>query len=273
MQFIFYLIQKHRNFLLFFVLELIALFLTIQYHSYRKSKFINSANNLSGGVYNSVTSFRSYLYLKEENTLLAQENGKLKNYILKNTPTHLEFKDSVDLGFNQKFQYAPAKIINNDFHKRNNYLTLNIGEKDNIRQDMAIVNSLGIIGITTNTSNNYASAISVLNTNFKANARLKNNEYFGTITWDGRTHNTVQLEDIPRQAQLSVGDTIITGGRSAIFPEGILIGKVVNINFEHNRYQQINVKLFNDVRNVSNVYIIKNLHKNEIEQLEKSTYD
>ncbi len=274
MQFILYLIQKHRNFLLFFVLQLIAFFFTIQYHSYRKSKFINSANNISGGIYNNVTSFRTYLYLKDENTLLTKENSLLKNQLfLKNKAIKSVFKDSIDATFQQKFTYSPAKIINNDFHKRNNYLTLSVGEKDSIQPDMAVVNSLGIIGITSNTSTNYATAISVLNTNFRVNARLKNNEYFGTLTWNGKEQNIVQLQDIPRQAKLSVGDTIVTGGRSAIFPEGILIGNVTNIKFEHNQYQQIDIHLFNDVKNVSNVYIIKNLHKTEIKQLEKQTYD
>ncbi|NIJ45853.1 rod shape-determining protein MreC [Wenyingzhuangia heitensis] len=273
MQFILYLIQKHRNFLLFFVLELIALFFTIQFHSYQKSKFINSANGITGGLYNSVTSFRSYLYLKDENTMLIKENSELKNKLLKKAVTPTSFKDSIDLRFQQKFEYASAKIINNDFHKNNNFLTINKGKKDSISPYMAVVNAKGIIGITSNTSNNYTSAISVLNTHFKVNARLKKAAYFGTLTWNGKSYDQVQLIDIPRQASLKIGDTIVTGGRSAIFPEGILIGSVSDIEYQNNRYEKINVSLFNDVRNVSNVYIIKNLHKQEIQKLENSNND
>ncbi len=273
MQFIFYLIQKHKYFLLFFVLELIALFFTIQYHAYQKSKFINSANSLSGGLYNNIASFRSYLYLRDENTMLSDENSKLRNIILKKSVAKTIYKDSTDLIFKQRFKYTSTKIINNDFHKRNNFLTLEKGENDSIDVDMAIVNHKGIIGITTNVSNNYTAAISVLNTNFKVNARLKNNEYFGTLSWNGKSHQIVQLEDIPRQAILKKGDTIVTGGRSSIFPEGILIGSIQSIDYQNNRYEKINVCLFNDVRNVSNVYIIKNLHRQEIKNLEKNAHD
>ena len=269
MQFILYLIQKNRSFLLFFVLELIALFLTIQFHSYRKSKFINSANEISGGLYNNVTSFRDYLHLREENEILAEENTKLINYINASTPKKTMFLDSIDSLNQQKYTYTPAKIVNNDFHKSNNFLTIDKGLNDSINVDMAVVNPKGIIGITTNVSNNYVSAISVLNTNFKVNAKLKNADYFGTLSWDGKSTKEVQLKDIPRQAVLKVGDTIITGGRSNIFPAGILIGSVSNITYRNNRYEQINIALFNDIRNVSNVYIIKNLHKTEIENLEK----
>ncbi|MGY5354780.1 rod shape-determining protein MreC [Wenyingzhuangia sp. IMCC45467] len=269
MQFILYLIQKNRSFLLFFVLELIALFLTIQFHSYRKSKFINSANAISGGLYNSVTSFRDYLYLKEENELLAEENTKLINYIIAKSPNETIFLDSLDTNNQQKYKYTPAKIINNDFHKNNNFITIDKGLNDSVNVDMAVVNPKGIIGITTNVSNNYVSAISVLNTNFKVNAKLKNADYFGTLSWNGKSHKQAQLKDIPRQAVLKVGDTIITGGRSSIFPAGILIGSVAKINYKNNRYELIDVELFNDIRNISNVYIIKNLHKIEIENLEK----
>lgn len=269
MQFILYLIQKNRTFLLFLFLELIALFFTVQFHSYQKSKFINSANAITGGLYQNITSFRSYLHLREENTLLAEENVSLRNQLLKKIAIKSILTDSVDLKFNQKFKYTTAKIINNDFHKRNNFLTLNKGENHDISPDMAILNNKGIIGITTNTSDNYASAISVLNTNFKINARLKHANYFGTLKWNGISKRQVQLVDIPRQATLKIGDTIITGGRSTIFPEGILIGSVSNIEQEHNRYKNIDVTLFNDVTNLTNVYIVSNLHKIEIKKIEQ----
>lgn len=270
MQFILYLIQKNRSFLLFFVLELIALFLTIQFHSYQKSKFINSANQISGGLYNNITSFREYLHLRTENEILAVENTRLLNYIMAtDTVKNNTFLDSIDTLYQQKYRYTPAKIINNDFHKKNNFITIDKGLNDSVNVDMAVVNSTGIIGITSNVSTNYVSAISILNTNFKVNAKLKNADYFGTLSWNGKSTKEVQLKDIPRQAVLKVGDTIITGGRSSIFPAGILIGSIANIVYRNNRYEKIDVQLFNDVKNITNVYLIKNLHKVEIENLEK----
>ena len=53
MQQIINFIIRNKTFLLFLLLFTISLFLTIQSHSYHKSKFINSANFLTGGVYNS----------------------------------------------------------------------------------------------------------------------------------------------------------------------------------------------------------------------------
>ena len=90
------------------------------------------------------------------------------------------------------------------------------------------------------------------------------------MQWNGLDYNTVQLIDIPRQAPVEIGDTIETGGKSAIFPEGILIGKVIEINNDNAVDNVINVKLFNDMSVIGPVYVIKNLQKVEIKRLENS---
>jgi len=101
--------------------------------------------------------------------------------------------------------------------------------------------------------------------------RLKNSNHFGTLVWNGEDYNILQLIDIPRQAHIKEGDTIITGGKSAIFPEGITIGTIKDFNFENNQYQNINIVLFNDMSAIGYVQIVKNLERIEQINLEKNT--
>lgn len=271
MQFILSLIQKNRHILLLCVLELIAFVLTIQLHSYHKSKFINSANAVSGGVYNNLISVSNFFLLDDENERLILENERLYNLLEAN---HLKTSDTFGIHkVESNFKYIATSIINNDYHHNDNFITLDKGENDGIKTDVAVVNSLGIIGIVSKTSKNYSVAISVLNKFFKTNAKFKNTPYFGTITWNGKKINIVQLQDIPRQATVKIGDTIVTGGRSAIFPRGIPIGSVHNIEFKNNNYQNIDVELFNDFRTISSAYLIKNFHKSEIKTLEKEAHE
>jgi rod shape-determining protein MreC len=273
MQQIFYFIKKFRYFLLFLALEILAVIFTIQHHSYHNSKFINSANAITGGIYNRVNSINEFFNLKIENQILSEENARLKNLlenrVIENNKESFIVVDT--LHYIQKYEYFSAKIINNNFSKRNNSLTLNKGSKLGVTTDLGVINSNGIIGVIKNVSSNYATVLSILNSNSKINIRLKNSNHFGTLIWDGKDYNITQITDIPRQAVIKIGDTIITGGKSAIFPEGINVGVIKDFKFENNRYLEINISLFNDMSALGYVQVIKNLQKNEQSHLEQNT--
>jgi len=167
-----------------------------------------------------------------------------------------------------------AKVINNSYSKSKNILTINKGSQKDIAIDMGVISSNGLVGIIKNTSNNYATVQSILNTNSQINAKLIKSNHFGTLVWNTNNPNIVQLIDIPRLAPIAIGDTIITGGKSTIFPEGILVGSINDflLNKDDNSYT-LNVKLFNDMTSLKNVYIIKNIDADEITILEKETDD
>jgi len=273
MQQIIYFIRKFRYFLLFLLLEILAIIFTIQHHSYHTSKFVNSANFITGGFYNKINSINEFFHLKTENKLLNEENVRLKNLLNNkeiNYP-HESYKVIDSANYFQKYEYFAAKIINNNFTKRNNTLTINKGINQGLAVDLGVINSTGVIGVIKNISSNFSTVLSILNDNSRINVRFKNSNHFGTLIWDGKTHTTTQLIDIPRQAIIKIGDTVITGGKSAIFPEGINIGVIKDFNFENNQYQQINVLLFNDMSAIGYIKVVKNLQKNEQKKLEQNT--
>lgn len=272
MQQIVYFIRKYRYFLLFLLLEIFAIIFTIQHHSYHTSKVVNSANSISGGFYKKVNSINEFFLLKTENKLLIEENVRLKNILEKKEINYNKEGSIVSdtSQYFQKYEYSLAKIINNNFTKRNNTLTINKGTKHGLTSDLGVINSNGVIGVIENISQNFATVLSILNSNSKINVRLKNSYHFGTLIWNGKSHTTTQLIDIPRQAIIKIGDTVITGGKSAVFPEGINIGIIKDFKFENNQYQQINVLLFNDMSSIGYVQIVKNLQKNEQTNLEEN---
>ncbi|MHB0754582.1 rod shape-determining protein MreC [Polaribacter sp. M15] len=270
MQQLIYFFQRFKNFLFFLLLAFVSLVLTFNNLNFHKSKFVNSANYITGGLYSQISNISEYWNLKSENKRLSEENTYLKNLIEKNNSFVLNI-DSIRIDstkYHQKYTFTSAKIINNSYSKDFNFLTINKGENQGIGKEMAVINSKGIIGFTEQTSNEYARVQSILNRNSKINARLKNSNYFGTLVWNGKDYNTVQLSDIARQAPLKVGDTIETGGMSTIFPEGILIGTITKINKGNTADNTVNVTLFNDMSNLGYVKVIKNLDKLEIKSLE-----
>ncbi len=266
-------IIKYKYFLFFLLLELIAVSLTFQNHSYHKSKFVNSANYITGGIYSRINSFKEYTNLKVYNQQLLEENTRLKNMLakrLKDSSIHsIEVIDTTK--YFQKYSYISAKVYKNEYHKKHNFLLINKGSKQGVSTDQGVINSRGIIGITNTISKNYTTVLSILNENSKINVKLLNSLYFGTLQWDAKDYNILQLIDLPIRANIKVGDTITTGGKSTIFPEGIPVGTILNFNKENNIYQSINVKLFNDMSAIGPISIITNFDKEEITTLEETT--
>jgi rod shape-determining protein MreC len=251
---------RNKNFILFLSLLSFSLILIFSNSKYHNSFILNSTNSVTGKVFETNSYILSYLNLKNENELLSKENTLLKKTIYNSGLV----SDSV------KYDVFNSRIIKNSYSYYNNYLTIDKGRQDSINEDMGVVSNKGVVGITDRVSENYSRVISILNTKLNLNAKLKKSNHFGVLNWDGMSFSTVQLKDLPKQSPVNIGDTIVTGGNSFIFPKGVLIGEVSSFKLDDTQnYIEIEVNLFNDMTNLKNVYIIKNNHKEELKGLDE----
>ncbi len=271
-----YFLRKYRFFLFFLLLETIALSLVINNHSFHRSKFVSSANGITGGFFNKVSSISDYFQLAEENSELIEENTTLKNryeQLLHTLDSVSEFRVIDTTQYYQQYIYISGRIQKNQYSRANNFLTIDLGVRDSIDKEMAVINSKGVIGITEKVSSNYARVQSILNSKSSISVKLKkDNNQLGNLQWDGKDYNIVQLLGLPRQADIQKGDTIITSGNSAIFPGGIPVGTAIDVQGgETSVNRVVNVKLFNDMSSLKNIYVIKNFDKIEIRQVESDS--
>jgi len=141
---------------------LISLLLTIQSHSYHKSKIISSANSFTGGVYQMTSNIEGYFNLKIQNEELAKENARLKSLLFNiKDSTKVPSLDSIS-GV-KKIDIVIAKVIKNSYSSQVNFLTLDSGSKQGVKPEMGVINSLGIVGVIENVSSNYSTVLSILN--------------------------------------------------------------------------------------------------------------
>lgn len=271
MQQIINFIFKNSTRLLFLLLLITSLVLVIQSHSYHRSQVVNSANVVTGTVYEKTNEVKTYFSLKEQNDKLAQENAALRRILFnKKDSTSTLKKDSLK-GYD-KIDVIQSRVINNTYNTSENYLTINSGSLQGIKSDMGVVNSQGIVGIVEKTSPRYATILSVLNIKSQINAKIKRSNHFGSLIWNAKNAGYVQLIDVPRLASVKKGDTVVTGGRSTIFPENIPVGIIDKIFTDtKTNYYTLNIRLFNDMTNLNHVYIIQNKESAEINKLEKET--
>ncbi|WP_353102947.1 rod shape-determining protein MreC [Myroides odoratus] len=265
---------KNSTKLLFLLLLVISFALVLRTHTFHKSSFISSANGVTGYVYENVNNLKEYMRLKTENDALVLENALLKKQAFNSAVVTDSIPVELPLLTTQEdiYNVIVAKVIKNEFNTKENYLTIKGGEREGITKDLGVINSNGIVGIIQKSSTKYSTVQSILNAKSKINAKIKGSNHFGTLQWDGKSTGYVQLNDIPRLAELFQGDTIVTGGISDIFPENIPIGTIEKAyTTESSNYFTIEVKLFNDMTNLGYVYVIKNNDIKEIIELEEAT--
>lgn len=261
---------RRRNFFVFLLLFSFSIFLIVKDNYYPQSRYINSANVVSGNLYNFSSYWQQYFDLRTQNSLLSEENQRLHSRIfaLEERLQQTSTTDSL-LFSNIKYEVRRANTIRNSFLLKKNYLTIDKGEDDGIKQDMGVISPKGIVGIIENTTGRFATVQSVLNTKSSLNAMVKKTGHFGSLKWDGQSLNIVQLVDIPNIAPVQKGDTIVTGGMSNIFPKGIYVGRIVDIaKSQMDNSYIIDVELFTDMSNIDFVYVIENKDAGEVNKLE-----
>ncbi|MFC2151204.1 rod shape-determining protein MreC [Bacteroidota bacterium] len=260
--------------LLFILIEVFSFSLLVKRNNFHKARFVNFSRQVAGNFYTKTTKLKQYLSLVEENQRLADENNRLLNIIESTYKSdEIFFRSVKDTIFNQRYQYTPARIINNSINKKYNFLTLNKGNQQGLRPEMAVVSNGSIVGVVKGVSQNYSTVISILNLDLRISSKIKKNGYFGSLNWDGDDYQTAILHEIPLHADIQVGDTIITSGFSSIFPEGILIGFIKEFEEKSGSFYEIKVELSTDFKRLDNVNVIGNLLQMEIFNVEKQAVE
>jgi len=169
----------------------------------------------------------------------------------------------------RKYTYIPAQVISNSVNKQYNFVTIDRGSNHGIKPEMAVISPRGVVGVVYSVSANYATVISLLNRDFMLSVKIRKNNYFGPLAWEGINPEIASLTEIPYHVNVQKGDTIVTSGYSTIFPEGLLVGVVSDFQIEKSNFYRINVELSEKFRQLTYVYVINNLLSDEQINLEE----
>ena len=273
---LFNFILKHVHWLLFFVLTAFSLYLLINNSEFQRSKYLSVFQEIAGRVYSVSNSVQSYMNLKTTNADLMQRMSTLEEEVqgykkqLKMLSDH-NHPDTIALGTDQTiFRYTPAHVIVNQITEASNYILLDKGSNDGVTEDMGVVSVKGIVGVIESVSSHYSRVIPVINSAYHPICIIKNKGFFGPLFWDGKDPRYISLSRLPSHASYSFGDTIVTSGYSATFPEGVPVG-VAEESFKqkNEEYNSLKVRLFTDFSTLNEVLIIKNPLRDEQIKIEK----
>jgi rod shape-determining protein MreC len=249
----------------FLLLVLFSSYFLINENFVLKTKYLNSSNYIIGSVFSFQSSLKNYFTLKEKNLLLQNENKLLKEKII-NTSTNSSYDSINSLGL------IDAEVINNSLRKTKNYITINKGSEDGIKEGMGVISNSGIVGKVKYVSNNFSTVISLLNTSFFISSLIQESGTLSSVNWDGSDPTKLKLLYVPKHLSVFEGSEIITSSFDAIYPKGILIGKVISINSDVNsNFYDIYISSSQNFYSISKVYVIDNPMNEEKKKLEKIT--
>ena len=271
MGFLLRLFSKNGLFVFFIFLQLIAMVLIFSRNSMQQSWIAGQTAAFNSWVSGYIDEGASYLKLKQINEQLVAQNKSLMKQVYGNNgslkPQFRKVHDTI--GGGQIYTFVDGEIVFNSINRKDNYFTINRGKRDGVLPKMGVMAPNGIAGIVINTTDSYALVQSILSLNkIKINAALKKSGYFGTLTWRGEDSRIMHLSDVPKYVPLQIGDTIVTDGKSAIFPQGIMVGKVAGYEVDSKTgFWDISVELSEKMGNLSKIYVVKNLKKAEVSKI------
>lgn len=262
------LLKKYNYVLVFILLETVAFILLSNNNRYQHSILVNANREISGTLYEAVEGAREYMNLRATNEVLVEENTRLRNRI---SALDEQLSDTVvnprQVG---DYFYFPAEIVHSTLYKQFNYLTINKGYRQGVAPDMAVIGPQGIVGIVLESSGNYSTVIPVINRNFRLSVKFSKNDFVGILRWEGTSHRTANLNEIPYHANVAVGDSIVTSGYSAVFPEGLFVGTVQEVDRQEGNFYDIRISLGTDFQKLFHVNVINNFNREEQVNLEAS---
>ena len=262
------IVQYHPE-LLFLVLQLCCLGLLFRYSVMQRTIIFSSASDTIGQIYAWRGNVVSYFDLQEQNRILAAENARLRERVIDSDRQGPVANLWINGPDSSTYELVAAEIINSTYNRRLNYFTLNKGRDHGLETGMGVLASHGIVGVITHVSDHFSVVLPLINRKFTASVEIKDKGYFGLIQWPGRDHRFGAILDIATHARVESGDTVITRGATALFPRGVELGVIEEVErTEGQNYLEARVRFHADFSRLRHVYVLKSTLKVEQEALE-----
>ncbi|MEZ4687902.1 MAG: rod shape-determining protein MreC [Bacteroidia bacterium] len=192
-------LQKRKNLLLFLLLEGIALYMVVRYSNPHRQAFGDAMLGMNVKVHRMLQSVTQYTHLDESNQQLQRENDSLRRELLRiKSETYLERlsytplpdwgRDSLaspaDSNLTQ-INYLPCRAIQYTIDRPYNYITIDKGSKDGVRNNMGLLSPQGVAGRVVKVGETFSVALSAINAVFKQAVRTEQGYAGAVYEWKG----------------------------------------------------------------------------------------
>lgn len=193
-------------------------------------------SKVGGGISGAFSSIGEIFTLKDENKALKEENDRLHRELRQAQGLQDENRRLTELLAYKKNHsdliLHPAQVVAREGSYQNFFILLNQGTEAGIEKEMPVLDSRGLMGIVRESWSGGSKVQLINDSNFAVGALVRRSGSRANGVLEGNTDhpNTPRLINLSSDADIQVGDEIITSGLGGLYPKGLLIGQVVSIH-------------------------------------------
>lgn len=193
-----------------------------------------------------------YNRIMDQNIELVKRNIVLEDAYLENVKLRqiIRFRDRFPL------TTVPAHIITKIPDPKYNTLLLTAGSDKNIRKDMNVISTRGLVGKISEVYDDHSVCEIILDERFRCAGKIQRTRLDGVMLWKSEM-NEVGFYGVLKHFDVKIGDVILTSEYSDYFMPNIPVGVVYKINNEvPGLFKDIRVKTFTAFHTLEDVYIL-----------------
>jgi rod shape-determining protein MreC len=215
-------------------------------------------NWIIDGVVGSVHGYVDLRGVRQENDALRLENMQLRAAVQALGEARSENERLRQLlAYAEKVPGAeiPARVVGVNPVAKLLPVRISGGENQGVFQGMSVVTPDGIVGQVIRTTGNYADVALVMDPQSRVGVRVQRSRARGTAAGSGR--GPLKLENMLRTEDVENGDLIITAGTDGVYPPGLVVGRVANLEKkEHGMFQRADILPAVDTTKLEEVLVV-----------------
>lgn len=263
-------LKRFQIFLVFAVLQVIALSLYFSFFFYPRSQYLTTAATFNGKIWDMRNAVTRHLNLSHTNDELQKNNASLMEQLpysfIRIDDRTVKINDTL---YQQQYEYIPAEISNSTVEKRNNYFTIKAGTKRGVERGLGVISDNGVVGVVHYAGEHYSIVKSVLTENINISVIIESVGLYGLLKWDGVDPRRGSVSGISNDQQIKKWSKVITREGSGIFPKGLNVGKVETLkSVEGEAFWDVSILFSEDYRKLQKVYVVRNLFSEEQARIE-----
>ena len=186
---------------------------------------IESATSTVGDTVDNVTADQSTLSgLREYNEQLVQQYSQMEEY--KQEAQRLQ--KLLDLKDTYQIEGTGARVIGRSSEAWSQTVIINKGSDDGVSTGQTVMGTSGVVGQIVSTSSHTATVRLLTDPQSGAAAMVQSSRAEGILR--GSLVGLLYLEDLDADAEVNVGDVIVTSGLGGSYARGLIIGTVVKVD-------------------------------------------